>query len=121
MAFNSLLEAFVPAVGIGKRVREGGSTGYDNSTIFGPKVKPGTDVPGGAANRILNPFRPVSGMKGGTKASAKPAATATPTAAPSAPTSREDELLDNLYQQYDDAQGQQQREDELLENLYGGG
>jgi hypothetical protein len=56
MAFNSLLEAFVPVVGIAKRVREGGSTGYDNSTIGRPKTKPGTRVKGGAANRILNPL-----------------------------------------------------------------
>jgi hypothetical protein len=32
MAFNSLLEAFVPIAGIARRTREGGSTGYDNST-----------------------------------------------------------------------------------------
>jgi hypothetical protein len=60
MAVNSLLEAFIPAVGIARRIREGGRTGYDESTVLHPATKPGTDVPGGAANRILNPFRPTN-------------------------------------------------------------
>jgi len=117
MAFNSLLEAFVPVVGIAKRVREGGSTGWDNSTIWDPETKPGTKVKGGAANRILNPFRP-SPIKARGAAQAAPAPT--PTAAP-VPPSLEDELLDNLDQSLGDAQAQQALEDELLDNLYGGG
>jgi hypothetical protein len=60
MAVNSLLEAFVPVLGIARRVEEGGSTPYDNSTVLSPKTKPGTKVPGGAANRILNPVRPTA-------------------------------------------------------------
>jgi hypothetical protein len=117
MAFNALLEAFVPVVGIGKRVREGGATGWDNSTIWDPKTKPGTRVPGGAANRILNPVRksPIKASKttGGQGA-------APPRAAPQ-PKSVEDELLDNLDSSLGDAQAQQQLQDELLQNLYSGG
>ncbi|HWK30103.1 MAG TPA: hypothetical protein VNS09_26265 [Solirubrobacter sp.] len=64
MAFNSLLEAFVPGVSRLRQVREGGSTPFDNSTVWSPKVKPGTRVQGGAARRILDPLRPVSGVKG---------------------------------------------------------
>jgi hypothetical protein len=117
MVVNSLLEAFVPVVGIAKRVREGGSTGWDNSTIWDPETKPGTKVKGGAANRILNPFRPSPiKARGGGQAAPAP----TPTAAP-APPSLEDELLDNLDQSLGDAQAQQALEDELLDNLYGGG
>jgi hypothetical protein len=117
MAFNALLEAFVPVVGIGKRVREGGATGWDNSTLCDPKTKPGTRVPGGAANRILNPVRksPIKASKttGGQGA-------APPRAAPQ-PKSVEDELLDNLDSSLGDAQAQQQLQDELLQNLYSGG
>jgi hypothetical protein len=65
MAFNSLLEAFVPAVGIGKRIREGGSTGYDNSRAPRPHVRllrrrhGSADAPGRAprpaVRRLRNP------------------------------------------------------------------
>jgi hypothetical protein len=58
MAFNSLLEAFVPGVAQARRLREGGSTPFDNSTLLSPKTKPGTRTRGGAARRILDPFRP---------------------------------------------------------------
>jgi hypothetical protein len=57
LAVNSLIEGFVPMVQIGRRIREGGSTPYDTSTLLSPKVKPGTDD--SAANRILNPVRPI--------------------------------------------------------------
>lgn len=117
MLVNSLLEAFVPAVGIAKRIREGGETGWDNSNVFFPKTKPGTDVKGGAANRILNPFRP-SPIKARPTVTAAPKATATTAPLPVSP---EDELLDNLYQSLDSANSQQALEDELLNNLYGGG
>jgi hypothetical protein len=116
MALNSLAEAFIPGVSIAKRVQEGGRTGYDNSNVLGPKTKPGTDVPGGAANRILNPFRPTQLRGGGVVAAPQQSAPVTPE-----PATPEDELLDNLYQQLDDADAQQALEDELLENLYGGG
>jgi hypothetical protein len=126
MVFNSLLEAFVPVLSIGKRVREGGSTGYDNSTVLGPKTKPGTKeevaelLGSKSANRIINPFRTVSGIKGNPRDGSRPTATPTPTAAP-APRSPEDELWDNLDQSREDAQAEQAAQEELWENLYGGG
>jgi hypothetical protein len=116
MAINALLEAFVPVLGIARRVREGGSTPWDNSTLASPKTKPGTRVKGGAANRILNPARssPIRGDR------ATSSTTTMPAAAPE-PTSVEDDLLNNLDQSLGAAQDQQAVEDELLNNLYGGG
>lgn len=115
MALNSLLEAFVPVVGIAKRVEEGGETGWDNSSVFAPKTKPGTRVKAGAANRILNPFRS-SPVKARAKAKAAPKTK--PVAAE--PVSPEDALLENLYNSLDSATAQQDLEDQLLDNLSGG-
>lgn len=57
LAIYTLAEGAVPGVQIIRRVREKGATPYDDSTVFSPKVKPGT-ASSGAADRILNPLRP---------------------------------------------------------------
>lgn len=57
-AVNSLAEAMVPGLSVGRRLREGGGTAYANSTILSPKTKSGSSHES-AASRTLNPFRPV--------------------------------------------------------------
>jgi hypothetical protein len=57
LAIYTMVEAGLPGVSIIRRAQEGGSTAYDDSTVFDPKTKPGTRH-GSAANRILNPIRP---------------------------------------------------------------
>jgi hypothetical protein len=51
-----LAETFLPVIAQLRRLREGGGTAYANSSIFAPKVKPGTKHQS-ALNRTLNPFR----------------------------------------------------------------
>jgi hypothetical protein len=58
LALNAAGESFLPLTQIVRRVREGGATPYDDSTVLSPKTKPGTDH-GSAADRILNPVRPI--------------------------------------------------------------
>ena len=58
MALYSAAEAFVPLLSMARRVREGGETAYDDSTVWDPKTKSGTDYGGGAVDRIFNPVRP---------------------------------------------------------------
>ena len=57
IAGNALLEALVPYLGQGRRVREGGGTGYSGSTILDPDVKPGSTHMSGL-RRTFDPFRP---------------------------------------------------------------
>lgn len=56
IAANSLLEALIPGLAYGRRLREGGGTAYANSTALSPQVKPGTSHQS-AVNRTFNPFR----------------------------------------------------------------
>lgn len=64
MALYAMIEGMVPAVSVARRLQEGGETAFDDSTVFGPKTKPGTagrDVEpgfGSALNRVFNPIRP---------------------------------------------------------------
>lgn len=73
LAMYTLLEGAVPGVQIARRIREGGATAFDDSTVVNPKVKPGT-AHGGAANRILNPLRPT--YLGGGSTAAPPSSAA---------------------------------------------
>lgn len=57
IAAYSTLESLVPLLATARRLREGGGTPYANSTLWSPKVKPGTSHIS-ALNRTLNPFRP---------------------------------------------------------------
>lgn len=57
IALYSLLGGFVPGLSLAQRIKEGGGTGYSDSTIFKSRVKPGTTHQSGW-NRALNPFRP---------------------------------------------------------------
>lgn len=54
---NELVEALIPYVATARRLQEGGGTAYANSTVFAPKVKPGTKRMS-AARRTFDPFRP---------------------------------------------------------------
>jgi hypothetical protein len=58
MALYSLFESVAPFVQIGRRFREGGETGYADSTIFSPKTKKGTAHGRSAATRIFAPWSP---------------------------------------------------------------
>jgi hypothetical protein len=124
MAVNALIEAFVPGIGTIKRAREGGGTGYDNSTAWDPKTKPNTEekvdklLGSRAANRILNPLRP-SPIKARPKGGAP--AVAAPKRRPAPAPSPEDDLWDNLDRSLGDAQTRQAQEEELWDNLYGDG
>ncbi len=75
LALNALVEGSAPGVSILRRAQEGGGTGFDDSTVFSPKVKPGTKR-GGAADRILNPLRPTYLGGGGSGAAKAPAGSA---------------------------------------------
>jgi hypothetical protein len=57
IALNAMAESTVPGLAIARRLREGGSTAFDDSTLFAPKTKPNTKH-GGALNRVFNPFHP---------------------------------------------------------------
>jgi hypothetical protein len=57
IALNSLAEALVPYLATTRRLREGGGTGYSNSTALNPKVKPGTKHASALA-RTFSPFNP---------------------------------------------------------------
>jgi hypothetical protein len=57
IAINSFFEAMAPLLAIGRRLRERGGTGYADSTIVSPKVKPGSSHMS-AVRRTLDPFRP---------------------------------------------------------------
>ena len=57
VAVWSLLEAGLPWVAQVRRLREGGGTGFADSTVFSPKVKPGSKTMG-AFRRTYDPFRP---------------------------------------------------------------
>lgn len=57
IALNALAEAMVPYVATVRRLREGGGTGYADSTAVSPKVKPGTSHMS-APRRTFDPFRP---------------------------------------------------------------
>jgi len=65
IAANQLAESFVPGLAIGRRLREGGSTSFANSTVFSPKVKPGTKHGQSAVRRTFDPFRPIYLKSGG--------------------------------------------------------
>jgi hypothetical protein len=56
LALYSMLEGYLPAAQIARRLRERGDTGYSDSTFWSPKGKPGTSHGRSAAGRIFNPF-----------------------------------------------------------------
>lgn len=58
LALNAIVESAVPGVQIARRIREKGATPFDDSSVLTPRTKPGT-ARSGAADRILNPLRPV--------------------------------------------------------------
>lgn len=58
IAVNSAAESMIPLLAMGRRLREKGGTGYANSNLFSPKVKPETSHGMSAVDRTLNPFRP---------------------------------------------------------------
>lgn len=69
VALNQLAQGFLPLLGLGQRIREKGGKPYSTSTIFNPQtqpLKPGAKKIS-AADRILNPIRPVyvSGSRAG--------------------------------------------------------
>jgi hypothetical protein len=53
----SLLESVFPGLMLARRLREGGGTPYDDSTVFAPKTKPGSNYLS-APRRALDPFAP---------------------------------------------------------------
>lgn len=116
MALNSLIEAFVPGVSVAKRIREGGETGWDNSNLIHPKTKPGTRVPGGAANRILNPLRPspIRATGGPAQAVARPAPVSAPTPAPA------DDFWGSVDQSQAAEQAQSAAQEDFWSNVDGG-
>jgi hypothetical protein len=57
IAVNQTLEALVPYLSTGRRLREGGATAYANSTLLHPKVKKDTAYMS-ALRRTFDPFRP---------------------------------------------------------------
>jgi hypothetical protein len=59
MALYAALESLAPGLAIGRRLQEHGETGFDDSTFWSPKTKPGTSYGGSALNRVFNPLRPV--------------------------------------------------------------
>lgn len=64
LALYTLAEGALPGVQIARRIREKGATPFDDSNVLSPKTKPGT-ARSGAADRILNPLRPVYLSGGG--------------------------------------------------------
>jgi hypothetical protein len=54
---NTAAESFLPLVAQARRLREGGGTGYANSNLFSPKVKPDSKHMS-AVRRTFDPFRP---------------------------------------------------------------
>jgi hypothetical protein len=58
MAAYSMLESFLPFAQVARRLREGGSTAYSDSTFWAPRVKPDTAHGRSAVQRIFSPFSP---------------------------------------------------------------
>jgi hypothetical protein len=58
LAVYSMVEAFLPATQLVRRLREKGSTGYSDSTFFAPHTKPDTSHGRSAVGRIFNPIEP---------------------------------------------------------------
>jgi hypothetical protein len=58
IAANAFMESLVPGVSIARRLREGGRTAYDTSTVFRTRTKPGTSYGRSALSRVFNPFNP---------------------------------------------------------------
>lgn len=52
-------ESMAPLISIVRRLHEGGGTGYSDSTILSPKVKPGTTGKQSAATKTLLPWRTI--------------------------------------------------------------
>jgi hypothetical protein len=71
----AFIESFIPFVQVGRRLREGGSTAYSDSTFWDPHVKPNTAHGRSAVQRIFSPFSPTYlSAKGGEVVSAPRAA-----------------------------------------------
>lgn len=75
MAAYSLFESAVPFMQIARRMQEHGETGFDDSTVFAPRTKPGTASGRSAADRIFNPVSPTYlAARSGTTSSRPPVA-----------------------------------------------
>jgi hypothetical protein len=100
-----LAETFLPVIAQLRRLREGGGTAYANSSIFAPKVKPGSKTQS-ALNRTLNPFRETY-LKG--KRQTPPPATA--------PAPREEEAPSALQQLESEAASTEEQQPSALQLL----
>lgn len=103
LALNAAAESLIPLVSLGRRLREGGETPYDDSTVFDPKTKPGTSYGGSAVRRAFDPLRPTYLSA---PAGESPAA---------APVSRRDLLLQRRAQALSESARTPDRRAELLE------
>jgi hypothetical protein len=124
IAAYNLFEAVAPYVSTGRRLREGGETAFADSTFWSPKTKPGTSHGQSALERTFSPFRPTYLHAGGGTEKVTPDPRfkrARDQAEADSAESRQDQLLDRMYEAVEADSAAQARQDELLDRLYGGG
>lgn len=97
LAVYSFLESVMPGVQLARRLREGGSTAFDNSTVLRPRTKPNSSYGQSAVNRVFNPVRPTYLRKPKGKASAGGGGAADPLDAVSGVGDLPSSVTDSLY------------------------